>query len=162
MELTLTVSQNSALYLIYRRTARRRATAFRRFTAAIRLYHPVDVRRRTFANSHVSRRFHADNGQYLLRNNRITNQALMSDQNTNSALLRRRSKILQFIIVEVSAIGLLLLVGSFAVLVRWSDSTLAFSINILTIIAAAAVAIIPIAFFAIAPILPRSNKPEHH
>jgi hypothetical protein len=86
----------------------------------------------------------------------------MSDQNTNSALLRRRAKILQFIIVEVSAIGLLLLVGSFAVLVRWSDSTLAFSINILTIIAAAAVAIIPIAFFAIAPILPRYNKPEHH
>jgi hypothetical protein len=86
----------------------------------------------------------------------------MSDQNTNSALLRRRTKILQFIIVEFSAIGLLLLVGSFAVLVRWSDSTLAVSINIFTIIAAAAVAIIPIAFFAIAPILPRSNKPEHH
>ena len=86
----------------------------------------------------------------------------MSDQDRNSNLGRRRSKILQFIIAEVSAIGVLLLVGSFAVLSRWGDSTLAFSINILTIVAAAAVAIIPIAFFAIAPILPRSNKPEHH
>ena len=81
----------------------------------------------------------------------------MSDQNTNSGLLRRRSKILQFIIVEASAIGLLLLVGSIAVLVRGSDSTLALSINILTIVAAVAVVIIPIAFFAIAPIVPRGG-----
>jgi hypothetical protein len=85
----------------------------------------------------------------------------MSDQNPNSGLLRRRSKILQFIIVELSAISLLLLVGSFAVFVRWSDSTLAFSINILTIVAAAAVAIIPIAFFAIPSVLPR-GKPERY
>jgi len=81
----------------------------------------------------------------------------MSDQNTNSELPRRRSKILQFVIVEASAIGLLLLVGSFAVLGRWNDSPLALSINILTIVAAAVVAIIPIAFFAIAPILPRGR-----
>ena len=81
----------------------------------------------------------------------------MSDQNTNSGLLRRRSKILQFIIIEASAIGLLLLVGSIAILVRWSDSTLALSINILTIVAAAAVVIIPIAFFAIGPIVPRGG-----
>src|ERR1051326_2209463 len=77
-----------------------------------------------------------------LRNKRITDQAIMSDQDRNSNLGRRRSKILQFIIAEVSAIGVLLLVGSFAVLSRWGDSTLAFSINILTIVAAAAVAII--------------------
>ena len=81
----------------------------------------------------------------------------MSDQKTNLDLLRRRSKILRFIIVEVSAIGLLLLVGSFAVLVRWSDPTLAFSIDILTIVAAAAVAIIPIGFFAIPSVLPRGQ-----
>jgi len=68
---------------------------------------------------------------------------------------QRRSKILGFIIAEASAIGLLLIAGSFALLVRWSDSTLALSINILTIAAAAAVAIIPIAFFAVAPVLPR-------
>ena len=86
----------------------------------------------------------------------------MPDQNTNPGLLRRRTKVLQFLIIELSAIGLLLLVGSFAVVVRWSDSTLAFSINIVTIVAAAAVAIIPIAFFAIAPILPRGNRPEQH
>jgi hypothetical protein len=81
----------------------------------------------------------------------------MSDQNANSGLLLRRRRILGFIIAEVSAIGLLLLVGSFAVLVRWSDSTLAWSINIVTIAAAAAVAIIPILFFAIVPVLPRGR-----
>lgn len=82
----------------------------------------------------------------------------MLDQNANSGLLLRRRRILGFIIAETSAVGLLLLAGSFAVLVRWTDSTLALSINILTIAAAAAVAIIPIAFFAIAPILPRGDR----
>jgi hypothetical protein len=81
----------------------------------------------------------------------------MSDQNVNSGLLLRRRRILRFIIAEASAFGLLLLAGSFAVLGRWTDSTLALSINVLTIAAAAAVAIIPIAFFAIGPILPRAD-----
>jgi hypothetical protein len=38
-----------------------------------------------------------------------------------------------------------------------ADPTLALSINVLTI-AAAAVAIIPIIFFAIAPVLPHDNR----
>jgi hypothetical protein len=66
--------------------------------------------------------------------------------------------VIGFLIAEASAIGLLFLAGSFAVSSRLSDSTLALSINILTIAAAAAVAIIPIAFFAIAPLLPRSEN----
>jgi hypothetical protein len=79
----------------------------------------------------------------------------MSDQNAKSGLvLRRRSKVIGFIVTEASAIGILFLVGSFAVSSRLTDSTLVWSINILTIAAAAAVAIIPIAFFAVAPILP--------
>jgi hypothetical protein len=83
----------------------------------------------------------------------------MSDQKPKSGLmLRHRNKILGFIIAEASAIALLLIAGSFALLVRWSDSTLALSINILTITAAAAVALIPIIYFAIAPILPRDNR----
>ena len=57
-------------------------------------------------------------------------------------------------VAEASAIGLLFLAGSFAVSSRLTDSTLALSVNIVTIVAAAAVAIIPIAFFAVAPILP--------
>jgi len=64
MELTLTVSQNSALYFIYRGTAQHRVTAFRRFTAGIRLSRPFDMQRRTFADSHVSRRFHPDIAGY--------------------------------------------------------------------------------------------------
>jgi hypothetical protein len=71
---------------------------------------------------------------------------------------RRRSKILGFIIAEASAVGLLLIAGSFALFVRWSDSTLALSIDIATIVAAAAVAVIPIVFFAIAPVLPPDDR----
>lgn len=72
-------------------------------------------------------------------------------------LRRHRSKVIGFIIAEASAIGLLLLAGSFAVSFRLTDATLALLVNGVTIIAAAAVAIIPIAFFAVAPILPRGN-----
>lgn len=79
----------------------------------------------------------------------------MSDQNVKSGLLlRRHNKVIGFFIAEASAIGLLLLVGSLALTVRLSDSTLTLLINIVTIVAAAAVAIIPIIFFAIAPVLP--------
>jgi hypothetical protein len=76
----------------------------------------------------------------------------MSDQ--NDFRLRRRSKLIGFIIAEASAIGLLFLAGSFAVSSRLTDSTLGLSINIVTVVAAAAVAIIPIAFFAVTPVLP--------
>lgn len=82
----------------------------------------------------------------------------MSDQNAKSGLLlRRRNKVIGFLIAEASAIGLLLLVGSVALSVRLSDSTLTLLINAVTIAAAAAVAIIPIVFFAISPTLPRSE-----
>ena len=88
----------------------------------------------------------------------MTNQAPMSDQNGKSGLLlRRRNKVIGFLIAEASAIGLLLLVGSLALSVRLSNSTLTLLINTVTIVAAAAVAIIPIAFFAVAPVLPRSD-----
>jgi len=69
-------------------------------------------------------------------------------------LQRHRSKVIGFIIAEASAIGLLLLAGSFAVSFRLTDATLAWLVNGVTIIAAAAVAILPIVFFAVAPILP--------
>jgi hypothetical protein len=72
-------------------------------------------------------------------------------------LQRHRSKVIGFIIAEASAIGLLLLAGSFAVSFRLTDATLALLVNGVTIVAAAAVAIIPIVFFAVAPIVPRGN-----
>jgi hypothetical protein len=79
----------------------------------------------------------------------------MLDQKAKSELLlQRRSKILGFIIAEASAIGVLFLAGSFAISSWLTNSALVLSVNILTIAAAAAVAIIPIAFFAVAPILP--------
>jgi hypothetical protein len=71
---------------------------------------------------------------------------------------RRRSKLIGFIIAEASALGLLLITGAFAVLLRQPDPALALSINIATIVAAVAVAIIPIIFFAIAPVLPPDNR----
>ena len=71
---------------------------------------------------------------------------------------QRRSKMIGFIIAEASAIGSLLLIGSIALSFKSADPALLLSINILTITAAVAVAVIPIAFFAIAPILPRSGR----
>jgi hypothetical protein len=83
----------------------------------------------------------------------------MSDQNAKSGLvLRHRNKVVGFIIAEASAIGLLLLAGTFAVLLKQADPTLALSINVATIAAAAAVAIIPIIYFAVAPVLPREDR----
>jgi len=76
----------------------------------------------------------------------------MSDPNDFS--LQRRSKVIGFIVAEASAIGLLLLAGSFAVSSLLTNPTLVLSVNIVTIVAGAAVALIPIGFFAITPILP--------
>ena len=78
-----------------------------------------------------------------------------SSQNPESDTDRRhRRKVIGFIIAEASAIGLLLSGGAIAVLVRITDSTLAMSVNILTVIAAAAVALITIIVFGIAPVIP--------
>jgi hypothetical protein len=64
MDATLTLSQNNSLYFAHAHceTARRRAALFRKFAAAARLQ-PPDSGRRTFADSHVSRKFHPDNGR---------------------------------------------------------------------------------------------------
>ena len=73
-------------------------------------------------------------------------------------LQRHRSKVVGFLFAEASAIGLLLLFGTFAVSLKPADPTLALSINIVTIAAAAAVAIIPIIYFAVAPVLPQEDR----
>ena len=73
-------------------------------------------------------------------------------------ILRRRAKLIGFIITEASAIGVLLLFGIVAVSLKPADPTLALLINVLTILAGAAVAMIPILFFAIAPVLPRTDR----
>jgi hypothetical protein len=82
----------------------------------------------------------------------------MSTQNKRSGLVQRnRSKWIGFIIAEGSAIAVLLMAGTFAISGRLTDSTVATSIDVVTIAAAAAAALIPIAFFAVAPVLPRGN-----
>ncbi|MFN2541256.1 MAG: hypothetical protein ABR514_03685 [Chthoniobacterales bacterium] len=48
--------------------------------------------------------------------------------------------------------------GTFAVSSRTTHPGLIFSLNVATIVAAAAVALIPIAFFAITPVLPRPGR----
>jgi hypothetical protein len=59
METTLTLSQNSALYVAhaYCETTRRRTALFRRFAAGVPVQ-PPDLDRRTFNDSHVCRKFH--------------------------------------------------------------------------------------------------------
>ena len=73
-------------------------------------------------------------------------------------LQRHRNKVVGFLIAEISAIGALILAGIFAVSLNPADPTLALSINILTIAAAVAVAIIPIIYFAVAPVLPHEDR----
>jgi len=67
---------------------------------------------------------------------------------------RRRGKIIAFIISEASAIVLLVLAGAIAVSAPFADPALILSINVITIAAGAAVALIPIIFFAVAPVIP--------
>jgi hypothetical protein len=64
MDTILTLSQNGALYFANAdcETDKRRAALFRKFAAAARLQ-PPDIDRRTFADSHVSRKFYPDNGR---------------------------------------------------------------------------------------------------
>ena len=73
-------------------------------------------------------------------------------------LQRHRNKVVGFLIAEISAIGALILAGIFAVSLKPADPTLALSINIVTIAAAAAVALIPIIYFAVAPVLPHEDR----
>ena len=70
----------------------------------------------------------------------------------------RRSKVLGFIIAETVAIIILVLAGTFVVSARPVDSTVVTALNVVMFVAAVGVAAIPILFFAIAPILPRSRR----
>jgi hypothetical protein len=82
-----------------------------------------------------------------------------SHQNHNIGLpQRRRSKLIGFIIAEASAIGVLLLAGTFALSLEPAEPALAWLLNIVTLLAGAAVAVIPIIFFAIAPVLPKADR----
>ena len=83
----------------------------------------------------------------------------MWDGNGKSEFVRRRRrKIVAFMISEALAIGVLLLAGALAVSSRAADVSLSRALNIATIAAAAAVALIPIIFFAVAPVLPRLDR----
>jgi hypothetical protein len=83
----------------------------------------------------------------------------LSDQKAKSGLLlHHRNKVVGFFIAEAVAIGLLLVTGAFALLLKPADPTFAWSINIATIAAAVAVALIPIIYFAIAPVLPHGDR----
>ena len=71
---------------------------------------------------------------------------------------RRRSKVLGFVIAEAVAIIVLLLAGTLIVTARAVDSSVVMALNVVMFAAAGGVATIPILFFALAPILPRSKR----
>jgi hypothetical protein len=73
-------------------------------------------------------------------------------------LARRRSKVISFLIAEASALCVFFFAGATALALKPTDPTLLLSIDIVTVAAASAVAIIPILFFAIRPILPRGER----
>ncbi len=71
---------------------------------------------------------------------------------------RRRSKMLRFIFAELVAIAVLIPAAALALLHRLTDPNLILTANLVTIAASIAVAVLPIAFFAIAPTLPRGPR----
>lgn len=73
-------------------------------------------------------------------------------------LKRCRSKLITFLIVEASAVGVFVLAGAIVLSLKPTDPTLLLSADVVTIAAASAVFIIPILFFAIRPILPRGER----
>ena len=76
----------------------------------------------------------------------------------SGVMARRRSRLIGFLVSEALAIIVLLLAGTLALSpALLTNSTWATSVNIATIVAAFAVAIIPILFFAIAPVLPSGD-----
>ncbi|HVF71586.1 MAG TPA: hypothetical protein VM940_08255 [Chthoniobacterales bacterium] len=81
-------------------------------------------------------------------------QTNVSDENRS----RRRSKVLGFIIAEAVAILVLVLAGAFEYFAHPVNSTVIAALNIVMIVAAVGVATIPIFFFAIGPVLPRSRR----
>ena len=70
-------------------------------------------------------------------------------------LARTRSKLIRFLIAEASAIAIFFFAGATALEFKPTDPTILLSIDIITVVAACAVAILPILFYAIRPILPR-------
>jgi hypothetical protein len=66
-----------------------------------------------------------------------------------------RSKLTKFLIAEALAVAIFFLAGATALKFKPTDPTILLSIDIITVAAAVAVAILPILFYAIRPILPR-------
>jgi hypothetical protein len=71
---------------------------------------------------------------------------------------RRRNKLRGFIIAETVALGIVFLAGAFVLSARPVNSTVIIALNVVMFAAAIGVAAIPIFFFALAPILPRSKR----
>jgi len=71
---------------------------------------------------------------------------------------RGRSKIRKFIVAESAAIGILVLAGTVVLSARPVDPAIITALNVVMAVAAAGVAVIPIVFFALAPVLPRSRR----
>ena len=70
---------------------------------------------------------------------------------------RRRTRLIVFLVCEAIAICVLVLAGGMALSHRLLDPSVNLSLNVITIAAAAAVAIIPILFFAASPVIPRGD-----
>jgi heme/copper-type cytochrome/quinol oxidase subunit 3 len=90
---------------------------------------------------------------------RRANESPALETNTsNQNHSRRRNKVLGFIIAETVAFAVLFLAGAFVLSAPPVNSTVITTLNVVMLTAAAGVATIPIFFFALAPILPRSRR----
>jgi len=87
------------------------------------------------------------------------NESLALETNIpNQNHSRRRTKLRGFIIAETVALGVLFLAGAFALSVYPVNAAVVAALNVVMLAAAVSVAAIPIFFFALSPILPRSRR----
>ena len=73
-------------------------------------------------------------------------------------MLASRRKLISFLSVEALAIAVFFCAVAIALTLKPTDPTLLLSIDIIPVAAACAVALLPILFFAIRPILPRGER----
>jgi hypothetical protein len=90
--------------------------------------------------------------------NRVNESPALETNIPNQNHARRRNKLRGFMIAETVALGVLFLAGAFALSVHPVNAAVLAALNVVMLAAAVSVATIPIFFFALAPVLPRSKR----
>jgi len=88
----------------------------------------------------------------------VPDYAYMGWDEDRSGRKRKRNKLIRFIIFETLSFGLLLFLAKLVVNEQFSESSLALLYKVLMFVAAVAVVIIPVVFYALPPTLPPTKR----